>query len=39
MLNSGAGLKAEEKIFIPKAQEEKYRKWKTSEGGFLFDFL
>ena len=39
MLNSGADLKAEEKLFIPKHQEEMYRKWRTEEGGFLFDFL
>jgi hypothetical protein len=37
MLNSGANMKAEEKLFIPKHQEEKYREWKLSEGGFLFD--
>ena len=39
MLNSGADLKAVEKLFIPKHQEDKYRKWKTEEGGYLFDFL
>ena len=39
MLNSGADLKAEEKLFIPKHQEEMYRKWRTEEGGYLFDFL
>lgn len=31
--------KAEEKLFIPKHQEEMYRKWKVEEGGYLFDFL
>ena len=39
MLNSGADLKAVEKLFIPKHQEEMYRKWRTEEGGYLFDFL
>ena len=39
MLNSGADLKKKKKIFIPKHQEQKYRKWKVEEGGFLFDFL
>jgi hypothetical protein len=39
MLKSGTDLKAIEKIFIPKHQEQKYRKWKVEEGGFLFDFL
>ena len=37
MLNSGSNMKADEKLFIPKHQEEKYREWKLSEGGFLFD--
>jgi hypothetical protein len=36
MLNSGAGLKAIEKIFIPKHQEEKYRNWQLEKGGYLF---
>ena len=39
MLDSGADLKAVERLFIPKHQEEKYRKWKVEEGGYLFDFL
>lgn len=36
MLNSGADLKAIEKIFIPKHQEEKYRNWQLEKGGYLF---
>ena len=36
-LNSGVNLKAEEKLFIPKHQEEMYKEWKLSGGGFLFD--
>ena len=38
-MNSGAALKATEKIFIPKHQVEMYRAWETSEGGSLFDFM
>ena len=38
MLNSGASLKATERIFIPKHQEEMYKEWQTTAGGCLFDF-
>lgn len=39
LLASGGDLKTIEKLFIPKHQEQMYRKWKVEEGGFLFDFL
>ena len=39
LICSGGDKKNIERLFIPKHQEEMYRRWKVEEGGFLFDFL